>query len=254
MYPIISIYGIKIYTFSLFFSLAMLSCFFIYNFSCKYDKFYKYTLYKSVIYTSLGTIMLGKLFYFVAQLRDRDISWIDRFSGFVFYGGFCGMFLGLCFFSKKEKISFLNYLDVYLTLLPLGQALGRIGCYFNGCCYGIEYSGILSIVYSVSGKEINVFPTWFVESVFCLCLFCSFFINSKQLYSGTYSALYMIGYSLFRFVLEFYRGDDVRGIWYGISMSQYISVIIFILGMCILFRSVKYKQMNYMINYKEKLK
>lgn len=248
MCPVITIFGVKIFTFSCFLSLAWITCLCFYNLSKKYDKFFKHSLYRSFIYSLIGAVTFGKLFYFITQICKKDISLLERFGGFVFYGGFCGMMLGLLYYTQKNKMIYEDYLDIYLSILPLGQAIGRIGCFFNGCCYGKEYNGAISVSYTINGIETRVFPTWFIESVFCLGIFCVFFINTKPLYSGSLSALYMISYSLYRFIIEFFRGDDARGIFCRISFSQYVSVVIFIFGLYMLLKSNKEKRLNYLFN------
>ena len=136
----------------------------------------------------------------------------------------------------------------------MGQAIGRIGCYFNGCCYGKYYTGLLSVKYVVDGKETHVFPTWFIESFFCFVLFICMFLISKKIYSGIYAAIYMMSYSLFRFVIEYFRGDLVRGVWYGVSTSQYISICIFVVGVVILIKSIQIKENNLLITGRRRKK
>lgn len=115
--------------------------------------------------------------------------------------------------------------------MPLGQAIGRIGCYFNGCCYGKEYTGIGAVDYIVNGNIVKVFPTWFAESLYCFILFIIMFCINRKKCSGFYAVVYLVTYSIFRFWIEYYRGDDIRGIWKGLSTSQYISAVIVAIGM-----------------------
>ena len=93
---------------------------------------------------------------------------------FVFYGGLTGGCIGLVVYCKREHKQIWEYMDLILSIVPLGQAIGRIGCYFNGCCYGRKYDGILSVPYPVDGEISYVFPTWFCESAFSLALFSIF--------------------------------------------------------------------------------
>lgn len=166
------------------------------------------------------------MLYFLTQCSDTIIGLGEKVNGFVFYGGLLGATSGLLIYSKHKQINFIDLLDVYASLLPLGQAIGRIGCYLNGCCYGRPYIGILSVEYIIDGKEMTVFPTWFAESAFCLILFLMMFIINKPLPSGIYSVIYFTAYSVFRFLIEFFRGDSVRGLWYGLSTSQYLSILL----------------------------
>ena len=118
--------------------------------------------------------------------------------------------------------------------MPLGQAIGRIGCYFSGCCYGFEYNGYLSVPYVIDGVQTRVFPTWFIESGFCILLAIFFQVFYRSSKSGMHTAIYFIAYSSFQFIIEFFRGDDVRGVYGWISTSQIISILFFIAGILVL--------------------
>ena len=142
----------------------------------------------------------------------------------------------------KHKEDYFLLSDIILCLLPLGQSIGRIGCFFNGCCYGREYDGILSVKYIINGVEKRIVPTWFIESFFCFALFLFLFRCIPFRIKGLTTSLYMMFYSLFRFIIEFFRGDDIRGIYFGISVSQYISILLFIFGIIIFNIKIKCKK------------
>lgn len=226
---------------------AIYICIIVYINSNKYDLSCLEWIKDSSIYCFVGAVIVGKLIYMATRIFQNNNSFIDYFNGFVFYGGFIGAILGLFIFSLKHNARLFDILDTYASLLPLGQAIGRVGCYFNGCCYGKEYYGLFSVDFIVAGEKIKVFPTWFFESFFCLILFISFFCISKKLFSGIYTSIYMLAYALFRFVIEIYRGDLVRGIWNGLSTSQYISIVVFIMGIIFLGISLKLKEKNLLI-------
>lgn len=80
------------------------------------------------------------------------------------------------------------------------------------------------------------------------------FLISKKIYSGIYAAIYMMSYSLFRFVIEYFRGDLVRGVWYGVSTSQYISICIFVVGVVTLIKSIQIKENNLLITGRRRKK
>lgn len=227
--------------------LAIISCIMVYKFSNKYDLFYFSQIKASSIYCMIGAGTVGKLLYVLTRSTTPGLNIFERLGGFVFFGGLIGAILGLYIYSIRKWDRFLDLLDTYASLVPLGQAIGRIGCYFNGCCYGRAYDGFMSVKYIVSDTEISVFPTWFVESGFCFLLFMSMFCVSKKVYSGIYSAIYLMSYSLFRFLLEFYRGDSLRGVWMGLSISQYISTCMFFIGIVIFIKSNLIKEKNLLI-------
>ena len=253
MDKLIEIFGIQMYLFPIIVLLAVYACIWIFLHSTKYDQFYYFGIKESGTYAMVSTVICGKLLYMITKILKGTRDVWNLFNGFVFYGGFLGMILGLYVFSYRNKIRVGDVADVYASFLPLGQSIGRIGCYFNGCCYGRPYSGFGAVNYIIDGVETTVFPTWFVEAVFCLLLFLCFFLISKRIYSGMYLACYMILYGIFRYVIENYRGDKIRGIWFGISTSQYISIIIIIFGICYAFYSARYKRRNLIIVGRDKI-
>ena len=98
----------------------------------------------------------------------------------------------------------------------------------------------------------SVFPTWFVEAGFCLILFIYFQFIHKNNTAGIRTAIYCISYSIYRFVIEFMRGDEIRGYIGSLSSSQLISIFILFAGFLILYTSLKNKRNNYLFNEKEK--
>lgn len=203
-------------------------------------------------------LTLASLVCFCLLLHDRGLSWIaggekrrfflsallgaliggrllsvlsncisgSRGSFFVFYGGLLGTMAGLRLCSRLGGASYAEAEDALFSYLPLGQAIGRIGCYFNGCCYGRQWEGFPGVRYPVDGQWLTVFPTWFAESAFCLLLF--FFLRKFRIRNLPRATLYFMAYGVWRFFIEFFRGDQERGLLFGVSVSQIISVILVI--------------------------
>lgn len=248
--PIIDIFNVRIITFPIILLLAVYACIMLLIKNGKYNYSCKFTILKSLLYVLPFALFGGKLLYLIVRLgRNDPITFTEMFlGGFVFYGGIIGGAIGLVIFSISKKISFLDIADVLLSIIPLGQTIGRIGCFFNGCCYGVEYSGIFSIKYPINDEWIYVFPTWFVEAIACVVLFI--FIQKIILTKrrGISTGIYLIGYATGRFVLEFFRGDLIRGIWFGLSTSQIISVMCLIIGIIVMVISISNKKTNKMIN------
>ncbi len=227
--------------------LAIFCCVFVYVLSSKYDNYFFRQIKGSSIYCMIGAVVVGKLLYFFTRANTPNLNISEKLSGFVFYGGLIGAIGGLYVYAKIKWDRFLDLLDVYASILPLGQAIGRIGCYLNGCCYGKRYYGLFAVKFIIDGQETRVIPTWFIESAFCLLLFVCMFLVSQSIHSGIYTAVYLMSYSAFRFIIEFFRGDSIRGMWNGISTSQYISVLLFFSGVVILIIANKVKDKNLLI-------
>ena len=198
--------------------------------------------YSAIIWTIVCGMLGAKLLYLIVEIKhiiaDPGFLLNSITSGFVYYGGLIGAFLGFLFFSIHKKQTFLLYSDMFLPCISLGMIFGRIGCFFAGCCYGIITDSPLGICFpALNGTK--VLPTQLFESVFCLLLFILLlFIYKKQKRHGLSSSVFCIGYGLWRFIIEFFRGDE-RGNVGILSTSQFISIFIFLAGLILLILYIK---------------
>ena len=215
-----------------------------------FSKFYKIKkedIFFAILYGIIGLGIGAKLLYLVTNIPffienyQRIDFWdtlIKMFKGgFVFYGGLIGGILGLFIYSKQFKINFKELLLIIVPVIPLVHSIGRIGCLCAGCCYGMEYHGFGAITFynsNLAPNGIPLFPTQLVESICLFIIFIILLVTYKR-FRGTYKTvgLYCILYSIVRFILEFFRGDLVRGVYFNISTSQWISIGIFIIGIAI---------------------
>ena len=202
------------------------------------------------IYVLIGALLGAKLLFVIVSLREiirLGLSFWDVLrGGFVFYGGLLGGALGGWIYTKQFKLDLYPYFNIFATVLPLGHAIGRVGCFFAGCCYGIEYHGIGAHVYEKSLSlytplHTPLLPIQLIEAFLLLCLFCLllYLFLRSDIGSEKVMFCYTIGYAVLRFVLEFFRGDMERGKLIGLSTSQWISI--FMLIMIIVFAFIKRK-------------
>ena len=221
----------------------------VYLISSKYSQSYKTDLLKKAVPILIGVAIGARLLSALSLLSLTENSfWYNlRFGGSVFYGGIIGGGLSLLILCKLNKQSFFDYSDVLVSLFPLGHAIGRIGCYLNGCCYGLKHSGFLSVPYVINGENTRVIPTWFIESFFCLLLFIYLHICCSTVIRGIRTSIYFIFYSIFRFFIEFLRGDSIRGNWGVLSTSQIISIFALFFGLIALIISLRNKNRNFLI-------
>lgn len=158
----------------------------------------------------------------------------DCFGGMVFYGGFIGATIALIIHIKFSKICSIKPMtDIFAICVPLFHTFGRIGCFLGGCCYGVESEfGFIAqneLLPEMSG--IRRFPVSLVESAFNFLIFLFLlYLFKKGKTSGKLLFIYMMIYPIVRFFLEFFRGDEIRGVFFGLSTSQWISIIIFVVG------------------------
>lgn len=195
--------------------------------------------------TALGSALLcgGALYVFVtyswaqilAFIRQGDFRFLG--SGIVFYGGLIGGVLGALLGIRLAGCSVRSVERHVVPFIPLGHAIGRVGCVMAGCCHGFPYDGPLALHYphSVAGlsPEQGYFPVQPLEAVvnvfICLTLL---FCEKRAKRTTDLLFMYLGLYAVSRFFLEMLRGDSVRGLWDGISTSQWISLIL--LAACIL--------------------
>lgn len=146
-------------------------------------------------------------------------------SGFVFYGGLFGVVFALLYITGKDADLRKRVFCFTVPAFALFHAFGRIGCLLGGCCYG----KVLEPHVVVFGMiELGRIPVPLFESLFEFIMFaCLLFIEKKDPQRDVLK-IYLVGYALFRFCDEFLRGDIVRGIFFGLSTSQWISLAIIV--------------------------
>ncbi len=185
----------------------------------------------------VGAIIGAKLLFIIVTLPtiiELRLSLLEIISGgFVFYGGLLGGILGLYIYTRMFKESFPKYADLLSTVTPLGHACGRVGCLLGGCCYGMPYDGPFCWVYtdSIGNPPLGVplFPIQLLEAALLMILFIVLVIlYFKRVSHGTIAAVYLCTYAVMRFILEYFRGDAVRGGLWVLSTSQIISLLILI--------------------------
>lgn len=146
-------------------------------------------------------------------------------GGLVFYGGLIGVLLGIAFYCKRKNIDCVNVYNMIAPAVPLFHTFGRIGCFMSGCCYGLELQKPWMLFDLIIFEQI---PTQLIEALFEALLFVIIIILQRKNKANDYLKIYMIAYAIFRFIIEFFRGDDIRGFYFGISTSQLIAVAILI--------------------------
>ncbi|MCL2251439.1 MAG: prolipoprotein diacylglyceryl transferase [Treponema sp.] len=150
------------------------------------------------------------------------------FGGRTFYGGLIGALVLGWFVILKDK-NYIKYFDIIALGIPLFHFFAKIGCFLAGCCYGIESKIGFKYIdnHSAETDEIIRLPVQLLESFFCIILF--FYLNYlfiKNKFENKLIYLYLLIYSAGRFFIEYLRGDASRGIWFHLSTSQIISILI----------------------------
>lgn len=163
------------------------------------------------------------------------------FSGIVYYGGFIGGAIGILIYTKyaKDVKGHRDHLlDIYAVLTPLFHTFGRIGCFLGGCCYGVESEIGFTVhnnTLNPTINDVNRFPIQLVESLCNLIIFLILlYLFKKGVMESRLIYIYMLTYPVVRFITEFFRGDVNRGFLFGLSTSQWISILLFVFALCML--------------------
>ena len=206
------------------------------------------------IYAAVGLIIGAKILYFLSIVPDV-IKHYDElkkmwtlvplevinylFGGMVYYGGLFGAILGAYYYSRKHFLLYSPMMNMYAPLIPFVHAFGRVGCFMAGCCYGIEYSGIGCVRFP--GEDISRVPVQLIEAFFNLIIAVTLERIRHKVQEGRLLGIYFISYAVLRFVLEFVRGDEIRGGINILSTSQIISLLMLPVGI-MLIRGKCYKK------------
>lgn len=220
-------------------TLGMIICLFlnknIIKFTNKLNREFNICLLISLI----SVLICAKVLYIISvlpQLIDGTYTFKQALqSGLVYYGGMIGGLISIIIYTRIRKISTFTFINAVAIFLPLGQFFGRLGCFCAGCCYGVKNDylgiayreGIPSNINTPTG--IKLLPVQLFESVFCLLLFIlliCLYLKKKNLNTPLYFSIYLTIYSIWRFIIEFFRGDMERGMLFNLSISQIISICI----------------------------
>ncbi len=189
--------------------------------------FFQMIIYYIFFFSFLFAV--SKLFFAIGKIPEEGLSF-ESFKenlihgGIVFYGGLVGAMLGLVICTKILRRDLRSSFDFFTPDVPLFHCIARVGCMLSGCCYGKKWSwGIPNDDF----PGVKLFPVQLIESVCNLIIFIAIIVYTKKRSSNKYCLeIYLVSYGVCRFILEFFRGDKIRGVWGdGLSTSQHISIL-----------------------------
>ena len=202
-----------------------------------FDDYIVYLILGIIIGGRLGYVFIYNPFYFLENFHEIPMLWN---GGMSFHGGLIGVIFATILFCKKNDQEVFYFLDLVCAASPIGIFFGRIANFINSELYGRETDIFWSVKF-VLVDNINRHPSQIYEAIFeGIILFLIINIFYKKLFhrTGIISSLFVILYSIFRFLIEFTREPDVHlGLLaFNLSMGQYVSLI-FIMGGLIIFYS-----------------
>ena len=200
----------------------------------------KDTFWNLIFIAFIGALAGSKLLYIVVSWPELGNTLAEKITnivrdfryGFVFFGGMIVSVGALVWYIKKKKLPLLKTADFLIVGLPLGHAFGRIGCFLAGCCYGrptgLPWGVTFTDPHSLVAPEllgVHLHPTQLYEAAGNLILFFLLHRTSqKQHPAGSILIEYVLGYSVMRFIIEFFRGDFRGEYILGLSPSQAIAL------------------------------
>lgn len=160
--------------------------------------------------------------WLLEHLTLENALWLIPRSGFVFYGGLFGVLFTICILTRENHELRDKVFQFSAPAMPLFHAFGRIGCFLAGCCYGRE----LEEPFFLGGLEMRRVPVQLIEATAELLLFFILLAAERKKQGLDLLKIYLIAYAVLRFADEFLRDDAVRGIYFGISTAQWISLAV----------------------------
>ncbi|MGK7345685.1 MAG: prolipoprotein diacylglyceryl transferase [Candidatus Nitrospinota bacterium M3_3B_026] len=207
------------------------------------------SVYDTAFWMILAAVIGSRIFYVAINLDYYLENPIDVFKlwegGLVFYGGFVGAAIAVIFSVRRYRLDLWAFGDVAAPGAALGHAIGRLGCFFAGCCYGKQTSVPWAVTFhdphSIAPLGIPLHPTQLYSAANEFALFALLTaIRPWRSFRGQILWIWVGLYAVGRFTIEIFRGDP-RGVYFGglASTSQIIAVFAFAAAVYFYFRNRK---------------
>lgn len=244
MFPIIANFGrITIYSYGFFISLAIIVSFFIANRRIKKLGLTTDDLLDLLLYLLIGCIIGAKLLFiltnnFMYYLNNPLEIFLSGGTGFSFFGIIPAGILISWWYARKKKINFWALLDVLALSVMIGYAIGRIGCFLNGCCFGLPVNPFLpSSHVGCVFPHVDSYARYPTQLFIFAGALISYLIlrwidRIKKFYGATFSSFFIL-YAIVTLVVDFYR-DMHRYAPLNLTMSQYLSILLIPIGIVLL--------------------
>lgn len=233
-----SLFGLEIKFYGLIIAIGMLVAIMVVCKIAKHRGLKSDDIYVIALY-AIPLAIIGARIYYVL-FSDNTFTFWEVFQiwkgGMAIYGGVIGGALGVVLYCIIHKKNFLAVADIAVVGLILGQSIGRIGCYFADCCYGVEVTNP-SLMWFPLSTEINGiwhFSTFFYESFcdFIIFIVLHLLLSKKIKLNGIITGLYFVFYGFARCIIEQFRGDSLY--FLGMKVSQLLSLILMIAGIILI--------------------
>jgi phosphatidylglycerol:prolipoprotein diacylglycerol transferase len=233
MHPVICHLGpFTIYSYGLMFAIAILTSSYLASREAAKAGISAETIYDLTFWVVITGVIGARILYVLLNWDyfvsvPQDIIMLQK-GGLAWQGGLvCGGAIGLYYLMKK-KLPFWKLLDLIAPFIALGHAIGRIGCFLNGCCYGKAASW--GLYYPVWHERMQ--PTQIYMVLGQLAIFTVLrYYQPKARRVGQVFVLYLVLSSIERFLIEFVRAD--HALYWGLSISQFVCLAIFVAALSV---------------------
>ncbi len=217
------------------------------SFYSKYfDELISYLIIGIIIGGRLGYVIFYNLNYYINNFFDIFKVWE---GGMSFHGGLLGIIVASIIFAKKNKDEIYLYLDLVASVAPVGIFFGRLANFINSELYGIPTKVPWAVIF-IKIDNLGRHPSQLYEAIFegIVLFLILLYFRKKNFHkkNGLISALFLIFYSIFRFVIEFLRvPDDQLGyLVFNLTMGQIISILFILFGIILFYFKNENKQLN----------
>lgn len=239
-----SIGPITVYSYGLFLAIGFLAATYVIWKKALEANFEEEEIFDAVFLVTTAGLVGARLYYIFLHwpaFKFNFTKWflVTRYPGLAVHGALLLGFLALYRLSKRRKWSFWTVADFSVLGLTIGQVIGRIGCFLNGCCWGVPTNLLLGIKFPGSLYRrhptqlyeafLLIFVFWLLNRVYQRYRFFSWYKGKKdEAQPGLTMSLYLIFYGLARFLIEFLRDDSVY--WGRFKSAQILSLSIILFG------------------------
>jgi phosphatidylglycerol:prolipoprotein diacylglycerol transferase len=248
-------FGIRYY--SLMYILAFATIYLLIKYRLKTEpfKFNIIILDDFIIWAAIGVLAGGRLGYVLFYDFSFYLNYplniflpFDAYNGFKFtgisgmsyHGGLIGVALAVCLFCKKNNINLWDFSDLLCPAIPLGYTFGRLGNFFNSELFGNATTLPWGMYFPTDPTHTLRHPSQLYEAFFegIILFIILWFLREKKSLKHNMFSLYLIGYGISRFFIEFVRkpDDHLSYVWNGFSMGQVLCLLMILAGFFLFFK------------------
>jgi phosphatidylglycerol:prolipoprotein diacylglycerol transferase len=232
--------GVMIHTYGFLLAIAFILALWLTARLAERDGLPKNRVYDLGLYILLSALVGAKVVMVITEWNEPGGGWRRVFSldllssGGVFYGGLLFALVTSVLLMKIWRLPWRKTADAFAPGIAVGHAIGRLGCFSAGCCWGKPTNSWIGVRFTEKAGEltgvptdVSLVPTQLIEAVINVLIFAFLiWLRKRRQFDGQIIFAYLMIYSVARFTIEFWRADP-RGELLGLSTSQFISVVMF---------------------------